>query len=171
MTRSRETRADEAGEDPHVARLRRLFETHPIWLAAARHVSPEAHSSVRFSHLPRREWTLRAEGERTVLEPGTAPDPDFAFRFTPASVERLEATRGRIADFAIALFDLIEDPDPDVRVDFRVVAPFGRLVRRGYLTLLISAGPGVLAYGVSRGVASVGALRRLVERHRREGRR
>jgi len=171
VTKQRASADHDAGEDPHVARLRRLFETHPVWLAAARHVLPEACSTVRFSHLSGRAWTLRAEAGHTVLVPGRARDPDFVFRFTPAAVERLEATRGRTADFAIELFTLIEHPDPALRVGFRVAAPFSRLVRRGYLGLLAAAGPRVLAYGAARGVAGVGALRRLVERRRRADRR
>jgi hypothetical protein len=154
--------------DPHVARLKRLFEEHPVWLAAARHVSPEATSAVRFRHRPGEEWTLAAEGDRPVLRPGRADDPDFAFEFTPGAIARLEASGGDVADFALTLFRLIESDDPEIGVGFEIVAPFARLAARGYVELLLAAGPRLLAFGLARGVASVGALRKRVERHRRE---
>jgi len=157
--------------DPHVETLRRLFETHPVWLAAARHLAPGACSAIRFSHRPREEWTLHGQEGRTVLEAGRAPDPDLAFTFPPAAIEKLDATRGGIADFSLALFRLIEETDPDLRVGFQVVAPFSRLVRRGYVRLLVAAGPRVLAFGVARGVATLGALRRRVERSRKDPKR
>ena len=54
------------------------------------------------------------------------------------------------------------DPDPDVRVGFRIVAPFGRLRRRGYVRLLLRAGPTVAASGARHGVGSLTGLARLV---------
>ncbi len=51
----------------------------------------------------------------------------------------------------------------------RIVAGFPRLVRRGYLGLLLASGPRVLAFGASHGVRTVGALRRLVAQLRDSG--
>jgi hypothetical protein len=56
--------------------------------------------------------------------------------------------------------------DPRLRIGLRIVAPFGRLVRRGYLRLLVAAGPRVLGFGASHGIRSLGALRRFVARIR-----
>ena len=50
-----------------------------------------------------------------------------------------------MGDFAVTLFETMISDDPDLRVGFRVVAPFGRLVRRGYLALLVRGGPKVLS--------------------------
>jgi len=158
-----------SAEDPHVARLAGLFREHPAWTSAARHVADGAATSVRFRHLPGRAFRLVREAGESRLVPGRAEDPDFEFVFTPEAVDRLADTEGGIADFAITLFDLIEHPDPEVRVGFRVVAPFKRLARRGYVRVLAAAGPRVWAYGAARSVRGLGALRRLVERHRREG--
>jgi hypothetical protein len=169
MQDAKQTKRPPSGEDPHVKRLRRLFEDHPVWREAARYVSPAATSAVHFAHRPGEDWQLAREAGATVLRRGLAADPDFAFRFTPRAIERLEATRGGIADFALALFALIEDPDPEVRIGFRVVAPFSRLVEHGYVRLLAAAGPRILRSGIERGISTVAALRRLVERHRRSG--
>ena len=119
-------------------------------------------SAVWFSHLPGRRFRLERRGGETLLLEGGAPDPDFAFRFTPASVERLEAVRGGIGEFAVALFERILDEDEASQVGFRIVAPFHRLAWRGYLRLVLDAGPAILEFGARHGVASVGALRRLV---------
>jgi hypothetical protein len=119
-------------------------------------------SAVRFRHLPGRRYRLERRGGESLLVEGDAPDPDFAFRFTPASVERLEAVRGGMGEFAVALFQCILENDEVAKVDFRIVAPFPRLAWRGYLRLLLDAGPAVLRFGARHGVASIGALRRLV---------
>jgi hypothetical protein len=163
------TPAHPSETDPHVERLREMFLGHPAWLAAAAYVSPAATCAVRFSHRPGEPWKLVRRAGRTALLPGRAADPDFAFRFTPRAIDRLAATEGGIADFALTLFALIEHPDPEVRVGFRIVAPFTRLVEHGYVRLLAAAGPRVLRKGVERGVSTVSALRRLVEKHRRSG--
>lgn len=161
---SRDARPDEP--DRHVLLLARFFTEHPAWVAAAERISDGANSKVFFRHRPGDEWhLLRREGHSELL-PGPAPDPDFAFRFTPRSIERLAAVEGGIADFAIELFTLITEMDEEARVDFRIVAPFRRLVRRGYLRLLVESGPRVAAWGSQRGVGSLRELRRFVSRMR-----
>ena len=152
--------------DATVSTLEELFATHPAWLRAARHVEEGASSRVLFSHRPGERWHLVREGGRTRLRPGDAEDPDFAFRFTPAAVERLAAVSGGVGDFAVELFDLMSARDETVRVGFRVVASFSRLVRRGYLGVLAAGGLRVLAYGAKRGVRTLEQLRRLVENAR-----
>ncbi len=153
-------------EDESVTRLARMFLENPAWTDAARRIASDATSSVFFSHRPGEPWRLERRCGRTLLLPGAAADPDFVFRFTPASVERLCATDGGIGDFAVALFGLIAEENPRLRVGFRVAAPFPRLVRRGYLRLLAVGGLRVLAFGAARGVRSRADLRRLVERVR-----
>ena len=153
-------------EDEAVTRLARMFLESPAWADAAKRIAGDATSSVFFSHRPGEPWRLERQRGRTLLLPGAAPDPDFVFRFTPASIERLCATDGGIGHFAVALFGLIAEQSPRLRVDFRVAAPFPRLVRRGYLRLLAAGGLRVLAFGAARGVRSPADLRRLVERVR-----
>lgn len=149
-------------QDPSATRLAALFLEHPAWVKAARHTVDGASSKVFFSHLPGTPWQLiRVRGE-SLLRPGRAADPDFAFRFTPAAIERLDAVEGDVADFAITLFALILETDEALQLGFRVIAPFPRLVRRGYLRVLLSAGPKLVAYGARRGVRDLGDLRRLV---------
>jgi hypothetical protein len=154
-------------EDEAVRRLARMFLEHPAWVAAARRIESDATSSVFFSHRPGEAWRLERRDGRTLLLPGAAAEPDFVFRFTPASIERLCATDGGIGQFALALFELIAEPSPRQGVGFRVAAPFSRLVRRGYLRLLAVGGLRVLAFGAARGVRTPSDLRRLVERVRR----
>ncbi len=150
--------------DPHVERLARLFREHPAWRAAARHVADDAESRVLFAHRPGERWHLARRGGESLLLPGDVPDPDLVFRFSPAAIERLAGARGSVGAFAVELFGLVVGDAPDVRVDLRIAAPFARLVRRGYLRLLVAAGWRVLAFGARHGVRSLGPLRRLVER-------
>jgi hypothetical protein len=151
-------------EDEFVARLARMFLENPAWTDAARRIASDATSTVFFSHRSGEPWRLERRRGRTLLLPGAAADPDFVFRFTPASIERLCATDGGIGHFAVALFGMIAEESPRLRVGFRVAAPFPRLVRRGYLRLLAVGGLRVLAFGAARGVRSRADLRRLVER-------
>jgi hypothetical protein len=148
--------------DPAVDRLAALFFEHEAWISAARRLDTSATSTVYFSHRPGEVWQLVQREGRTRLLPGSSSDPDLVFRFTPAAVERLEAVEGSIGEFAVELFALMLEDDPELRVGFRVVAGFGRLVMRGYVRLLVAAGPGVVAFGVSHGVGSLPALRRFV---------
>jgi len=158
--------SEACGEDESVTRLARMFLENPAWADAAKRIESDATSSVFFSHRPGEPWRLERRHDRTLLLPGAATDPDFVFRFTPASIERLCATDGGIGHFAVAFFGLIAEESPRLRVGFRVAAPFPRLVRRGYLGLLAVGGLRVLAFGAARGVRTPADLRRLVERVR-----
>jgi hypothetical protein len=153
-----------AAEDPHVERLARLFREHPAWRQAARHVSEDSTSRVLFTHRPGERWHLERENAESRLLPGDVPDPDFVFRFSPQSIERLAGIEGSVGAFAVELFGLILGEDPRARVDLRIAAPFQRLVRRGYVRLLVASGGSVLAFGARHGVGSLGQLRRLVAR-------
>lgn len=144
--------------DEHAERLARLFREHPAWISAARHLRADATSDVYFSHRAKQPWRLEQRDGVTRLLPGRAPDPDLVLRFTPASIERLEAVEGGIGPFAVALFELIVEGE----VGLRIAAGFDRLARRGYVRLLLAAGPLVLVFGARHGVRSLGALRRFV---------
>lgn len=152
----------EPATDETVERLARLFLEHPAWVAAARHLSRSATSTVYFSHRPGEPFRLDQSDGQTCLLPGAAADPDFVFRFTPASVEVLEEGEGGIGEFAVALFALILEDDPTQRVGFRISADFLRLARRGYVRLLLAAGPRVMAFGAAHGIRHLAALRRFV---------
>jgi len=155
--------------DPTVRSLATLFRDHPAWARAARHLAGRAESAVFFTHLPGRPWRLVRRRGETLLLDGRAHDPDFAFRFSPAAVDRLGAiATDDIGDFAVALFECIVDPDESRAVGLRIVAPFARLVRRGYVRLLLAAGPKLIAFGTGRGVHTLGELRRFVARMRRQ---
>lgn len=155
--------------DEVVGELARLFLEHPAWIEAGSRIREGASSNVYFRHRPGEGWTLVRRAGESRLEPGPDSDPDFVFRFTPASVQRLAAVRGGVGDFAVALFSLIVEEDAAQRVEFRVAAPFLRLVRRGYLALLLSAGPKVVAFGAARGVRTLAALREQVRASRTRG--
>jgi len=148
--------------DDTIARLARLFHEHPIWIEAAKRISTDATSTVFFSHKPGQAWHLENRDGEILLLPGAAADPDFVFRFTPAAVKRLEAVDRGMDDFAVELFRLMLEESKDKGVAFRVAAGFPRLLRRGYVRLLLSAGPGVLAFGAALGVLNLRGLRRLV---------
>lgn len=158
-----------APPDEWIDRLARLFREHPAWRAAARHLAADATSTVFFRQRPGEAWHLEHRSGRTRLLPGAARDPDFVFRFTPASVVRLEAVTGGIGDFAVELFTLMTEEDPEAHVDFRIAASFYRLARRGYVQLLVAAGPRVVAFGAANGVHGLGALRRFVAQLRGRG--
>lgn len=156
--------SEPSAEDPHVERLGRLFHEHPAWKQAARHVSADSTSRVLFTHRPRERWHLAREHGESRLLPGDVPDPDFVFRFSPEAIDRLAGVEGSVGAFAVELFGLIVGEDPRARVDLRIAAPFHRLVRRGYVPLLVASGWRVVAFGARHGVRSLGQLRRLVER-------
>jgi hypothetical protein len=159
----------EPAADAVVSGLARLFLTHPAWVRAAEKLEPRATSNVYFTHRPGEPWHLERRAGKTRLLPGPASDPDFTFRFTPAAVARLAGVDGDVGSFAVELFRLITESDPELRVDLRVLAPFARLVRRGYLGLLAAGGARVLAFGAARGVRSLAELRKLVEALLRRG--
>jgi len=160
---------DQSSPDATVQQLATLFRTHPAWLSAASLLQPEASSSVFFSHRPGEAWRLERRDGVACLLPGAATDPDLVFCFPPAAVEALARVDGRVGDFAVELFGLVAETRPDLRVRLRVAAPFARLVRRGYLSLLAAGGWRVLAVGAKRGVRSIAELRALVEASRRSG--
>ncbi len=155
--------------DPAIRQLERFFREHPAWVQAGRRIADGASSRVFFRHRPGEPWRLVRREARNVLEPGSAADPDFAFCFTRPAIERLCALEGRMGAFAVTLFELIVEPDAEIAVGFRIVAPFTRLARRGYLRLVIEAGPEVLAFGRAHGVRNLSQLRRLVRELRQQG--
>jgi hypothetical protein len=158
-----------ASDDPHVRRLAELFRSHPIWCEAAKRIAEEASSKVFFSHRPGEPFRLLRRGGVSVLEAGAAEDPDFAFCFPPAAIEELARTSGATGDFALALFRLALEDDPQRQLRIRVIAPFPRLLRRGYVELLLRGGPRLLWFGATHGVRTLTGLRRLVDAARREG--
>jgi hypothetical protein len=160
----------DAHADPTVDALAALFHDHPAWIQAARHLADRAESAVSFTHRPGEHWRLVRRSGQTLLLPGLARDPDLAFRFTPASVACLAAVEGGVGDFAVELFARVVDPSETEGIGLRVVAPFTRLARRGYVRLLLTAGPQVAAFGAARGVRTLGDLRRLLRRLRDESR-
>lgn len=159
--------ASSALPDASVRRLAALFRSHPAWTRAAALLSEEACSNVRFQHRPGEVWHLARVAGETRLEPGARRDADLELGFPPGAIERLEATRGGISAFAVAMFELAVERDPALRVELRILAPFSRLVRRGYLRLLVAGGPAVLAWGAAHGVGTLGELRRWVARVRK----
>lgn len=154
-----------AQTDEWAGRLATLFAVHPAWVAAARRLSGEATSSVYFTHLPGAPWRLETRSGGVVLLPGAAADPDLVFRFTPESIAKLESVEGGIGHFAVALFEQIVDG----AVDLRIRAGFARLVLRGYVKLLLAAGPPVAAFGATHGIRTLAALRRFVADLRADG--
>lgn len=155
--------------DSHVEKLAACYREHPAWREAARRLSADATSAVYFSHRPGEAWRLSQRDDGAELQAGRADDPDLAFCFTPAAIERVASVQGGIGDFAVALFECIASEDPEIRVGFRIVAPLTRLLRRGYVGLIVAAGPMVAAYGARRGIRTLAQLRRLVQESRATG--
>jgi hypothetical protein len=152
--------------DETVEALAALFRTHPAWRAAARSIREGAESDVYFRHLPGRRWHLTRCAGAAELRPGPAGVPDFVFRFPPEAVRALGRARGGVGDFAVRLFELVLDDDPERHVDLRIVAPFRQLARNGYVGLLRRAGPRLAAFGATRGVTNAAQVARLVRRLR-----
>jgi hypothetical protein len=152
----------ESDPDSTVEILREFFRAHRAWCEAAQRIDPVSMSDVYFSHRPGEVWHMQRSGLGSDLEPGKSEDPDFVFRFSPGAVSRLETVTGGIAEFAVELFLLIDEADPENRVDLRVVANFSRLQERGYLRLLLDAGPKLAKYGLQRGIFSVSGIHQLI---------
>lgn len=148
--------------DPHIERLRLHFLEHPVWVDAAQPIQEGAESLVVFSHVPGIYHLYREKGKSLLLY-GPPKDPDFGFRFTPRSIEMLTETQGDVGDFAVTLFSLITHPDPQIRVGFRVYAPFTRLLTRGYVHVLLRGGPKVLQYAAQKGIRTLPDLYRLFQ--------
>jgi hypothetical protein len=144
------------------------FRVHPVWVDAAAGLAEGVESAVRFTHLEG-EWRLVRRGGESVLEPGRAERPDFLFRFGPGAIERLCAARGDMAEIAIVLFRLMALAEPEAGIRFRIVSSWTQLVRRGYLGLLLRAGPKLLGFAAELGVRGLRDLVRLVPRLRRGG--
>ena len=151
--------------DAYVDKLAGHFLNHPVWVNAAASIKEGASSQVYFSHLDGEWHLLRQDGQSLLLE-GASPDPDFAFCFTPASIDRIFAVEGSVGDFAVELFECITSEDEKEKVDFRVIAPFSKLLKRGYVKLLLRGGPKVLQYAASHGVRTLSDLRRLLKEAR-----
>jgi hypothetical protein len=146
--------------DPHVERLRQLFLTHPAWLKAASSIRDGSSSRVLFSHVPGQFHLLRKDGESLLLE-GPAKDPDFAFRFTPKSIDRLSAVAsGDVGDFGIELLECVLSDDPELQVGLRVLGGYTRLLFRGYVGLFFKGGPRLLSHANERGIGNVSDLRK-----------
>lgn len=154
-----------AAADDEVAVLGRLFAEHPAWRDAAARLAPEATSDVYFTSHPGQVWHLALRAGRARLLQGRARRPDLVFRFTPAAVHALASVQGGMDAFAVALFDRLTATDPETGVELRIAAPFSRLLRRGYVRLILASGPRVLARGRREGIGSVAGLRTLVRRH------
>jgi hypothetical protein len=148
--------------DPWIDRLARFFAEQPAWRGAARLLDPRVTSTVFFCHRPGEPWHLERRGDETLLLPGAADDPDLAMRFTRAAIDRLAAVRGSAGDFAAELFALACSNDPEVRVNIRVAVGFERLLRRGYVRLLLTAGPRARAIGLAHGESGMCSQEHLV---------
>lgn len=145
-----------------MAQLAWLFREHPVWVDAMGRIKPGTTSAVYFSHRPGEPWHVVAVDGVVCLRPGPAPDPDFAFCFTPEAIDALAAVEGGIDDVAVRLFDLILEGE----VGFRIIASFWRLIRHGHLRLVLEAGPKVMAYGAQHGIRTLGQLTEFVRQIR-----
>jgi len=148
--------------DRTVDDLRELFRSHPAWAEAAGRIDSASMSNVYFSDRAGEVWHLVKREPGSDLEAGKVEDPDFVFRFTPGAVRRLQAIEGGIAEFAAELLLLIDETDSTQRIELRVAAPFSRLKERGYLQLLMDAGPKLVRLALSRGIFSISGVRELV---------
>lgn len=148
--------------DLWIETLARMFREHPAWQETARLIDPRSTSTVYFRHRPDEPWHLERRGDETHLLPGAAEDPDFVFRFTPGAIARLAAVRGNAGDFAAELFSLAWAEDSSVRVNIVIAAGFARLLRRGYVRLLLAAGPRARAIAAANGVEGMSSIQHLV---------
>ena len=148
--------------DLWIETLARMFREHPAWQETARMIDPRSTSTVYFRHLPDQPWHLERRGDVTLLLPGAAEDPDFVFRFTTGAIARLAAVRGNAGDFAAELFSLAWSDDPTVRVNIVIATGFARLLRRGYVRLLLAAGPRARAIAAAHGVEGMSSIQHLV---------
>ena len=138
-----------------IEQLRIFFAEHPAWVKAAKSIVDGANSEVVFDG-EAAPWRLMRVDGVSVLEPGVAPSPDFTFYFTGSAIASLTQTdqKATISDFALVLFNRIISDDPRERIGFHVRAPFGQLVKRGYLRVLLRGGPAVLRFMSEHGIRS-----------------
>jgi hypothetical protein len=133
-----------------LARLARHFATSPAARRAVRPLAEGARVALLLDEGPA-GFTL-AEGAPR-LEPGPLVDPDFTLRLPSAAVARLTALEGDdVGEAGVAFFRLLLERDPALRVEARVQAPTGRLVRHGYLAVLALGGLRVAAFLLTRGL-------------------
>ena len=145
-----------------MATLARLYRERPAWRAAAAGIQEGSRCAVWFSQRPGEPWHLVREAGETRLRPGGVERPDLVFRFTPASIWELARAGEDIGEFAVRLFELMIDPDVERHIGFRIAAPFSRLLRGGYVRVLLDAGPRVATFAAGHGVTDLASLRDLV---------
>jgi hypothetical protein len=149
-------------DEPSLARLARFFETAPAAARAVRPLAPGARVALALDEGPA-GFTLAGGAPR--LAPGPLDDPDFTLRLPGGAVDRLVA-RGAadVGEAGVALFQLVLEQDPALRVGATVQAPLSRLVAHGWLAVLALGGGKVALWLLRRGLANPA---KVIERLRR----
>ena len=148
--------------EPSLVLLARYFDTAP---AARRAVRPLAEGARVALELDEGPAGFAMVGGAARLTAGRPADPDFTLAIPAAAVARIEA-QGRVdvAEAGLALFRLVLEQDPALRVGVSVQAPLHRLVAHGWLGVVALGGAKVALWLLRRGLANPAAV---VERLRR----
>lgn len=114
------------------------------------------------------EFTFRRRDGRNRFQPGEAADPDIRFWVPAGAMQKLLLPQGKtIGEVGIRIFELVLSDDTELKIKFKVRAPFLRLWKRGYFTVLAAGGPSVAKFLASHGWGSLPRLREQIAQWRR----
>jgi hypothetical protein len=139
-------------DEPSLPRLARFLETAPAARKAVRPLAAGARVALVLDEGPA-GFTL-VEGTPR-LAAGPLADPDFTLRLPREAVARLAAQGAEdVGEAGVALFQLVLERAPELRVGVTVQAPLGRLVSHGWLAVLALGGGKVALWLLRRGLAN-----------------
>lgn len=99
-----------------------------------------------------------------------APLPDMEFFLPEGAVARLllgiKPPDARVSDLGKLAFDLIFSNNPQEKVAFRIHASLFTLVRKGYFSVLIAAGPEVFAHLQRYGFGNLAKVKKILQQNR-----
>lgn len=108
----------------------------------------------------------KRDGVPALLPVATAPtDVEFALDVPLEAAEKL-ATLGEsdVPSIAVALVELLSDPDDERRVRARVYAGLFELLRKGYLSVIPLGGTPLMRALGARGIGSLSEIRERLKR-------
>lgn len=148
--------------DSHTEAMSNALARHEGWRAVSRRIKSGAKAKVVFSHRPGDPWHVVWQRSGSLLRPGPVVDPDAAFLLTPGSIARLSTLDGGIPEIGSELAALLTHDDSELRMDLRITAPLSKLIRHGYVRLLLEAAAGGLTFDGTSVPTNPWAIRRFV---------
>lgn len=133
--------------------LKQFFESHPVAQKATAPLKRGAEVAVHFTDLPGRTFRFYKEDDAPRLTESSPQDADFDLTLAPLAVQEIVALEGHeVGDFGIAFFSHLIASEPERKVQVKLHAGPLKLLRRGYLGVLVLGGPKVLGWLARKGV-------------------